>query len=84
MKSLAIAALALAFCATPASADEDVSAEEGKKIQATLTAWGCKGGDMEKEKEDPVVYEIDDAECQGGEYDMKLNNEFEVILVSRH
>ena len=84
MRSLAIAALALAFLATPAIADEDVSEAEGKSIQDALKAWGCEGGDMEKEPDAGPVYEVDDANCVDGEYDIKLDQNFKVLLISRH
>ena len=85
MKLIAIAALSLAFSAALAVADEPVSDEEGKKIQATLQKWGCKGGEMEKEP-DHMHFEVDDVECSGGkhEYDFKLDSNFEVVLISRH
>lgn len=29
------------------------------------------------------IYEVDDAKCHGGQYDIKLDKEFKVILISR-
>ncbi len=65
-------------------ADEPVSDEEAQSIQAALLDWGCEGGEMEKEPDDPRHYEVDDARCKDGEYDFKLDDDFDVILVSRH
>jgi hypothetical protein len=77
------ASLLLAIPAVPALADEDVSEDEAKKIEAALNEWGCKGGKMEKEPESGV-YEVDDTECAGGEYDAKLDSDLNVILITRH
>ena len=84
MKQLVIAAGTLALLAASALADEPVSESEGARIQAALEEWGCRGGEMEKERVDPVHYEIDDAICSAGEYDFRLDSEFNVILISRH
>lgn len=77
-------ALGIASAFSPALADESVSAAEAEKIQAELKAWGCEGGDMEKETSGPVHYEVDDAICADGEFDIKLNADFRVLLISRH
>ena len=84
MRSMAIVALALAFCGTAAWADEKVSDAEGKSIQAALKNWGCQGGNMEKELGGSNVFEVDDATCKDGEYDFKLNKNFKVIVITRH
>lgn len=83
MKPIAIATITIALGVMPALADEPVSADEGAAIQAALQEWGCEGGEMEKEP-GPLVYEIDDAECSDGEYDIKLDRDFDVILIARH
>ena len=83
MRNIGIAALALAFCGTAALADEKVSDAEGKSIQAALQAWGCSGGEMEKESEGSGVFEVDDAKCKDGQYDFKLDKNFKVISMSR-
>jgi hypothetical protein len=85
MKSLLIcSSLALATaCSLSALADTQVSPAEAEKIQATLQAWGCSGGKLEKENEATGIYEVDDAKCRDGQYDMKLDTDFKVIVITR-
>jgi hypothetical protein len=45
---------------------------------------GCKGGEMEKQSEgNAFAFEVDDAECKDGEYDVKLDKDFKVIIMLR-
>jgi hypothetical protein len=83
MKTIVAVALPLIMFGAAAMADEPVSEDEGKKIQAALQEWGCNGGEMEKEP-GPLIYEIDDADCSDGEYDIRLDRDFDVILIARH
>ena len=48
-----------------------------------MEAWGCSGGKMEQETEGTSVYEVDDAKCKDGQYDIKLDKEFKVISITR-
>jgi hypothetical protein len=84
MKRIAIAVSALALCIATAVADEPVNQDEAKSIQAALQEWGCEGGEMEREEGTLPVYEIDDAVCDEREYDIKLDDKFDVILIARH
>jgi hypothetical protein len=79
--------IALSACAllasTAAFADEKPSAAEAAKIKEALAAWGCSGGEYEKESEASGVYEVDDAKCVGGaQYDVKLNSNFVVRSIT--
>ena len=57
---------------------------EAEKIKAALESFGCTGGKMEKEDEDATLpYEVDDAKCKSGEYDIKLDKNFNVIIMLR-
>ena len=38
---------------------------------------------MEQENEATGVYEVDDAKCKDGQYDIKLDKEFKVIVITR-
>jgi hypothetical protein len=38
---------------------------------------------MEKETEATSLYEVDDAKCRDGQYDIKLDKDFKVIVISR-
>ena len=38
---------------------------------------------MEKETEATGVYEVDDGKCSDGQYDVKLDKDFRVIVITR-
>jgi hypothetical protein len=82
MKSL-IAMTVLALTSGIAFADEKPSADEAGKIAATAKAWGCSGGEAEKEGEATGVYELNDAKCaDGANYDIKLDKAFKVLSIT--
>ena len=60
-----------------------VPAAEVEKVEATLSALGCKGYEGLK-KEEQGIYEIDDAKCAMGTVDIKLDKDYTVILISRY
>jgi predicted outer membrane protein len=81
-------ALVLALGAAPSAfaADDDddkVPAAEVEKIEATLSALGCKGYEGVK-KEEQGIFEIDDAKCAMGTMDIKLDKDYTVILILRY
>ncbi|WP_045368809.1 hypothetical protein [Methyloceanibacter caenitepidi] len=82
MKKLMIAAAALAFVATPAFADDDPTADEAAKIKEVIAAWGCEGGEFEKETEASGVFEAEDVKCKDGQYDFRLDKDFKVIVIT--
>ena len=83
MKPTLVALAALSLAGAVALADTPVSQAEAEKIKATLALWGCSGGKMEKETEATGVYEVDDAKCKDGQYDVKLDRDFKVISITR-
>ena len=83
MKPTLMAFVAVFFGSTLAVADGPVSPADAEKIKATLQAWGCSGGKMEQETEGTSVYEVDDAKCKDGQYDVKLDKDFKVVVISR-
>lgn len=84
MKRLIALTACTLLATTAAFADSKPSAEEAAKIKETLSAWGCQGGEMEKETEASGVFEVDDASCKdGSQYDFKLDSGFKVISISR-
>jgi hypothetical protein len=83
MKLALVALAAMSIGSGIALADTPVSPAEAQKIKATLEAWGCLGGKMEKETEASGIYEVDDAKCKDGQYDIKLDQEFKVISITR-
>jgi hypothetical protein len=64
-------------------ADTPVSPAEADKIKAALEVLGCTGGKMEKETEAGGIFEIDDAKCRDGQYDIKLDKDFKLIAMIR-
>ncbi|MBO4227722.1 hypothetical protein [Bradyrhizobium neotropicale] len=83
MKYSLMAFAAVLASSTFAFADAPVTPAEADKIKAVLEALGCTGGKMEKETEGSGYFEVDDAKCKDGQYDIKLNREFKVIAMSR-
>ncbi len=84
MKRIAAAAFAACAIAVPAWADTPLSDEEAKSASAAAAAWGCEGGKWEKETEGSGVYELDDAKCKdGGNYDLKFDKDFKLIVISK-
>jgi hypothetical protein len=83
MKTFILALAATAFSWTGSSAEEGKkpSAEETKSIQSALAQLGCAGGKLVKEPSG--LFEIDDAKCKIGQYDFKLDKDFNVALMSR-
>ena len=75
--------LFIAISSATAWADKPVSAADGQKIQAALKAWGCSGGKMEQETEATGLFEVDDAKCKDGQYDIKLDKNLKVISITR-
>lgn len=83
MKALVLAAVAVAFTASSLSADDIVSFEEAKSIQAALNAIDCYGGEMERETNGAVAFEVEDVVCADGQYDFKLDKSFGVVSKER-
>ena len=83
MKPFLIAFAAALASTTYALADTPVSPTEAEKIKAALEALGCTGGKMEKETEASGYFEVDDAKCKDGQYDIKLDMDFKLIGMTR-
>ncbi len=83
MKKFLAAAVVAVLACTPAFADDKPSDAEAAKIKEALAAWGCEGGEMEKETEATSVFEIDDAKCKGGQYDVKLDKDYNILSFTR-
>lgn len=76
------AALALLMSVgTLVRADDDTpaSAEEIAAIQEALKPLGCTFDEVDKESDNR--FEIDDAKCDMGQYDFKLDGEYRIILM---
>ncbi len=83
MKKIALTVALSLFAVTPALADEKPSEEEAKKITEAIAALGCSGGEMEKETEASGYFEVDDAKCKDGQFDIKLDKDFKLLNMSR-
>ena len=69
---------------TTAFAETTVTPAEEEKIKAALEALGCTGGKIEKEdKGSTFSYEVNHVKCKRGEYDLKLDKNFNVIIMLR-
>lgn len=77
---------ALAWAVTPAlAADEQdmASADDTAKVTEAIARIGCKPdpeAGIEKERDD--LYEVDDAQCEIGQYDIKLNADFVITSIT--
>ncbi|NDW05076.1 hypothetical protein [Jiella pacifica] len=60
--------------------EEMASPEEVSKVAETLSKIGCTAPAVEKESDD--LFEIDDATCEIGQYDIKLNGDYKIIVMS--
>jgi hypothetical protein len=83
MKRIMIAAAALAFCAMPAFADEKPSDDEAKALAAAASVLGCSGGQLEKESEASGVFEVNDAKCKDGQFDIKFDKDFKLLNMTK-
>jgi hypothetical protein len=81
MKRTLVSSLFAALLSTAALADRDATPAEAEKIQAALAVVGCSGGEMEQE--DSGIFEVDDAKCKDGQYDIKLDKDFKIISMTR-
>jgi len=83
MKPFLMALAAALASSTFAFADTPVTPAEAEKIKAALEVLGCTGGKMEKETEASGYFEVDDAKCKDGQYDIKLDKDFKLIAMTR-
>jgi hypothetical protein len=88
MKSVAISVFA-ALCLTGAAMAQQsggdtveklASADEATKVKAVLAKIGCKAEQVEKESD--KLFEIDDAECEIGQYDIKVNSDYKIVSIT--
>ena len=81
--AVAVALAATSFAHADDDDDDDLPAAEVTKIEETLSALGCKGYES-IEKEDNGIIEVEDAKCEMGTMDIKLDKDHTVILISRY
>lgn len=87
IRGAVLALSALAFAATPVMAQEVIeqaaSAEETAAAVAAIDQMDCElppGGVVEKESDN--LFEIDDAVCDFGQYDIKLDGMYNITSVT--
>ena len=73
-------ALALAQEEEPDTVEELASEEEMAAVRESVGRIGCEAELIEKESDD--LFEIDDAECEIGQYDLKLDGEYNIISMT--
>jgi hypothetical protein len=78
----AVIAVAALLAAQPAFAQEEKNASqaEAQKVKDAIAKIGCKAEEIEKEGEN--LFEIDDAQCEIGQYDIKLNKDYKIISIT--
>lgn len=84
MKKTLFATALLSLIAAPVFAqDENMATEENTaKVAEMLAKIGCKPGEPGVEKERENLYEVDDAECGIGQYDIKLDETFTITSMT--
>jgi hypothetical protein len=83
MKRMFAIAAALALGTGAAFADDKPTDDEVAKIKDAVAAWGCEGGTYEKETEGTGVYEAEDVKCKAGQYDFRLDKDFNVFVITK-
>ena len=83
LKSILGAAL-VAMAVTPALAqdDEKASDQELASVTEAIARIGCQPGPEGVEKERADLYEVDDAQCEIGQYDIKLSGDFTITSMT--
>lgn len=83
MKRLIVLTTAALALSAAALADTPPTPEEATKLKEALAALGCSGGEMEKETEASGLFEVDDAKCKDGQYDLKFDKDYKLISMTR-
>jgi hypothetical protein len=89
MPTRTVLAFSLTALGLPAAAQQPVpetqetmaSEAETASVNETLAKIGCEAQSVEKESAD--LFEVDDATCEIGQYDIKLDGEFVIISMTR-
>ncbi|MCC7253527.1 hypothetical protein [Hyphomicrobium sp.] len=83
MKRMFAVVAAVALCTGAAFADDKPTDDEAAKIKEAVAAWGCEGGSYEKETEGTGVFEAEDVKCKAGQYDFRLDKDFNVFVITK-
>ena len=79
-------ALALPIAAQAQAQERDTietlaSENEAQRVQDAIGRINCRAETVEKESNS--LYEVDDAKCDIGQYDIKLDEKFNIISMTR-
>lgn len=77
MKQIILAGLLVVAsgCSFAIAGDDEPTADEKTKIEAALAEAGCAGGEIELKD---YGFKVEEAECDGKEYDIKLDKDFKI------
>ncbi|MGV8840935.1 MAG: hypothetical protein ACWA6X_11595 [Bauldia sp.] len=67
----------------PAAVHVDATEAEVAAVTAALGVLDCAVGEGGVERETATLFEVDDAICAAGQFDIKLNGAFEVLTLTR-
>ncbi|MCC6736181.1 MAG: hypothetical protein IT534_08645 [Bauldia sp.] len=67
----------------PAAVHVDATEAEVTAVTAALAVLNCTVGEGGVEKETATLFEVDDAVCEAGQFDIKLDGEFAVLTLTR-
>lgn len=72
---------ALAQEAMEETVEELASEEEAQAVMDSIARIGCEAEQVEKESDD--LFEIDDATCEIGQYDIKLDGAYDIVSMTK-
>lgn len=72
----------LAIGPAVAAADEQPTEAEAALISAAVAAFGCEGGEYEKESEGSGVLEAEDVTCKTGQYDFRISPDGKTFAIT--
>ena len=77
-------ATALFTMSTPTVAQSDAPATPAEitAVEEAIGRIGCRVGPSPVEREDPNRFEVDDAQCDIGQYDIKLDGRFVIVAIT--
>lgn len=83
-----VAAITFALISSVATAQESAtddgsaSHDEVQRVIASISRIGCTAGVIEKDDDDQ--FEVDDATCDIGQYDIDLDGDYEIESIERN
>lgn len=77
MKRIILAGLIVlaSGCSFAFAGDDEPTEDERTKVEAALAEVGCAGGEIELKD---YGFKVEEAECDGKEYDIKLDKDYKI------